>query len=138
MADTKIQVQGLREFQTALRRMDSDLPKQLRVALNKASEEVIDYAEARFPKKTGRAAASLKARSTQREARVALGGRRAPYAPWLDFGGQGRVKGRPSPRPFLKEGRYVYKGLAERRGRITEILSEALSDLARDAGLEVS
>jgi hypothetical protein len=134
----KIQVTGLREFQRQLKSMDAGLPKQLRLALNAASKEVIDYADARFPKRTGRAAASLKARSSQREARVALGGKRAPYAPWLDFGGEGRKRGRPAKREFIKSGRYVYKGLEVRRERITEIMSEALTQLARDAGLEVS
>jgi hypothetical protein len=133
----RIEVTGLREFQKQLRSMDANLPKQLRVALNQAADEVIGYAEARFPRRTGAAAASLKARSSQREARVALGGRRAPYAPWLDFGGEGRVKGRPAPRPFIKSGRYVYKGLEVKRDRITEILAAALTQLALDAGLEV-
>jgi hypothetical protein len=134
----KIEVQGLREFQRALRDMDAALPKQLRVALNEASGVVIDYARPRFPRVSGRAAASLKARSSQREARVAMGGRAAPYAPWLDFGGQGRVKGRPPRREFHKSGRYVYKGLEVKRGEVTQILSDALTDLARTAGLTVS
>lgn len=133
----KIQVTGLREFQRQLKAMDAGLPKQLRLALNEAAGVVIDYAEPRFPRKTGRAAASLKARSTQKVARIGLGGRRAPYAPWLDFGGEGRVKGRPPKRPFIKSGRYVYKGLEVRRDRVTEIMSEALTQLARDAGFEV-
>ncbi len=134
----KIQVTGLREFQAQLRSMDAALPRQLRLALNEAAEEIIDYAEPRFPRKTGRAAASLKARSSQRVARIALGGRRAPWAPWLDFGGEGRVRGRPPKRPFIRSGRYVYRGLEVRRDRVTEIMSTALAQLARDAGLEVS
>lgn len=134
---TKIQIDGLRQFQASLRKMDADLPKQLRLALNKASDEVIDYAKPRFPKRSGAAAASLKARSTQRAARVGLGGRRAPYAPWLDFGG--RVGPNKSVRrPFIREGRYVYKGLSERRPQIIEIMQDAMTQLARDAGLEVS
>lgn len=134
----KIQVTGLREFQAQLRAMDAGLPKQLRLALNAAADVIIDYAQPRFPHRTGRAAASLKARSSQRVARIALGGRRAPYAPWLDFGGQGRVKGRPPAREFIRSGRYVYKGLEVRREQVTEIMSSALAQLARDAGLEVS
>lgn len=133
----KIQVTGLREFQAQLRAMDAGLPKQLRLALNQAADEIIDYAEPRFPRKTGRAAGSLKARSSQRVARIALGGRRAPWAPWLDFGGEGKVKGRPGKREFIRGGRYVYKGLEVRRDRVTEIMSTALAQLARDAGLEV-
>jgi len=134
----KIKVTGLREFQKALRDMDTNLPKQLRVALNLASKVVIDYAEPRMPRKTGRAAGSLKAKSSQREARIGLGGRRAPYAPWLDFGGEGRRKGRPPARPFIKSGRYVYKGLEVKRDEITQVMSDALTELARTAGLEVS
>ncbi|MEV4212917.1 HK97 gp10 family phage protein [Micromonospora sp. NPDC049662] len=136
MAD-KIRVTGLREFQAQLRAMDAGLPKQLRLALNEAADEIIDYAGPRFPRRSGAAAASLKARSSQRVARIALGGRRAPYAPWLDFGG--RVgPGRSVVRPYIRGGRYVYKGLEVRRDRVTEIMSAALTALARDAGLEVT
>lgn len=134
----KIKVSGLREFQRALKQMDADLPKQLRTALNEASGIVIDYASGHMPSRSGRAKASLKARSTQREARVGLGGRKAPYAPWLDFGGEGRRKGRPSARPFIKSGRYVYKGLEVKRDEVTDIMSSALTELARGAGLVVS
>jgi hypothetical protein len=133
----RIEVTGLREFQANLRKMDAELPKQLRLALNQASQLVIDYAQPRMPHKTGRAAASLKARSSQREARIALGGRRAPYAPWLDFGGKGKKPGRPSARPFMREGRYVYKGLAVKRAEVVELMSDALTQLARGAGVEV-
>lgn len=133
----RIQVAGLREFQAQLRSMDGALPRQLRLTLNTAAQVVIDYAEPRFPRRSGRAAGSLRARSSQRLARVALGGRRAPYAPWLDFGG--RVGPRRSvARPYLKDGRFVYKGLAVRRPEITEVMSTGLTQLARDAGLEVS
>ena len=134
----KIQVAGLRDFQRQLKAMDAGLPKQLRLALNEAAKVVVDHATARMPSRTGRAKASLKARSTQRTARVALGGNRAPYAPWLDFGGEGRRKGRPAARPFIKAGRYVYPALDVKRGEVTEIMSEALTQLARDAGFEVS
>jgi hypothetical protein len=137
MAD-QIKITGLKEFQAALKSMDADLPKQLRVALNEASDLVIDYARPRFPRRTGRAAASLKARSSQRSARVALGGRAAAYAPWLDFGGEGRRKGRPAPRPFVREGRYVYAGLRVKREEITAKMSEALTALATGAGLDVT
>jgi hypothetical protein len=134
----KIEIQGLREFQKSLREMDANLPKQLRLALNDASKLVIDYAQPRFPHKTGAAAASLKARSSQREARVALGGRRAAYAPWLDFGGQGKVAGRPASRPYISGGRYVYKGLEMRHEEITKVMSEALARLGQEAGLAVT
>jgi hypothetical protein len=134
----KISITGLREFQGALKAMDGDLPKLLRVVNNQAAKIVVDYAAPRMPRKSGRAQASLKARSSQREARVGMGGRKAPYAPWLDFGGQGRVKGRPPHREFMKEGRYVYKALAVQRNEIIDAMSAGLAQLATSAGLDVS
>lgn len=137
MTAAHIEVAGLRELQAALKRVDVELPRQLRLILNQASDLVIDYARPRMPSKTGRARASLKPRSSQREARVALGGSKAPYAAWLDFGGEGKRKGRPPKRPFIREGRYVYAGLAAKRADITEVMSTGLDKIARGAGLEV-
>lgn len=131
MAD-KITLKGIKEFQASLRSMDSDLPKQIRVVLNDATKLVLDYAVPRFPRLTGRAAGSLKARSSQREARIALGGARAPYAPGVDFGGNA-----PRFPDYRAGGRYVYKGLELNRDEITERMSEGLHDLARGAGLEM-
>jgi hypothetical protein len=134
----KIQVQGLREFQKALKDMDAGLPKMMRLVFNEAAGVVVDYAKPRIPNVTGRARASVKLRSTQRAVRIAVGGSKAPWFPWLDFGGQGRVKGRPVHRPFLKEGRYIYAGLRVKRDEVTQIMSTGLTELAKTAGLEVS
>jgi hypothetical protein len=134
----KIEVTGLREFQKQLKAMDDNLPKQLRLALNEASGIVIDYASSHMPSRTGKARASLKGRSSQKLVRIGLGGRRAPYAPWLDFGGEGKRKGRPAARPFIKSGRYVYKGLEVKRDEVLETMSTALTQLAKTAGLEVT
>lgn len=134
----QIDTAGLREFQAALRRMDSDLPKQLRLVLNEAAGIVVDYAQAHIEVKSGRAKASIKARSSQRQAAVTIGGNRAPHVPWLDFGGEGRVRGRPAPRQFIKEGRYVYRGVRLKNEDITTLLAKGLSELAASAGLEVT
>lgn len=132
-----IEVAGLREFRAQLKAMDANLPKQIRVALNAAADLVISYARPKVPRRTGRAAASLKARSGQLEAKVAAGGRTAPYYPWLDFGGSVGVN-KSVHRPFYREGRYVYVALREQNPKITEAMSVALTDLATAAGLEVT
>lgn len=137
MAD-KIQITGLKEFQKALRDMDAGLPRQMRLVLNEATGVVIDYARPRIPSRTGRARSSLKARSSQRESRVALGGARAPGVPWLDFGGEGKRKGRPPARPFIRDGRYLYQGLKVKRQDVTDIMTAGLTQLAKDAGLDVT
>lgn len=133
-----VRVDGLKALQKALREIDQNLPKQIRVILNDAATEVIDYAKPKIPTRTGRARASIKARSSQREVRIAVGGTKAPYYPWLDFGGQGRRNHKPPPRPFLKRGRYLYPGLDARHDQVTEIMSKGLTDLIEAAGLDVT
>lgn len=133
-----IKVKGLAEFQRNLKKLDSELPKALRLALNDSADVIIGYARPRVPKRSGRAARSIKARSTRTAVRVTGGGRRAPYYPWLDFGG--RVgRGRSITRPFKKEGRYIYDGYFKKSssGEFQEILTKALLKVAESAGVEV-
>lgn len=137
MVRAYVEITGLKELRAQLKQADAALPKLIRVALNQASELVVAYAKRRIPKKSGRAAGSLKVRSSQTRARIAAGGTRAPYYPWLDFGGRvGRDKS--VSRPFYTEGRYIYPGLRENRDEITEVMSDALTELARSAGFEVT
>ena len=137
MVRPMINVSGIRDFQRQLRQMDADLPKKIRTTLNGSAELVVERTRPRVARRSGAAAASLKVRSSQREARVAAGGRRAPYYPWLDFGG--RVgPGDSVQRPFLTEGRYVYPTVKDSRDEIQKIMSTGLAALARDAGLEIT
>lgn len=138
MTRASIEVSGLREFQKSLRDADAGLPKQLRIVLNEAGQVIIDYARPRFPRKSGDAVNSLKLRSSQRAVRLAYGGRKAPYAPWLDFGGQGRVHGRPGKRPFITEGRYLYPGLRTQADKIQKVMADGLTRLATEAGMDVT
>jgi hypothetical protein len=138
VSTARVKIEGLDEFRRSLDTMRSGLPKMVQMALGEVLGEVVDYARPRMPKRTGRAAQSLRAKASARTASVTMGGPAAPYAPWLDFGGQGRRKGRPPARPFLKQGRYVYKALAVRQNDIDDIMSAGLDQLARGAGLDVT
>lgn len=131
-----IKIKGLKEFSRALRKVDSDLPKALRIANNEAADIVVEWAVPHVPKRTGKAAASLKAKSTRTAARVAGGSSSAPYYPWLDFGG--RVGPQNSVRrEFIKEGRYMYPGYRANHDQIIERLEVSLRDLAVSANLAV-
>lgn len=132
----RVRVAGLKEFQKSLRALDSDLPKAVRLSLNAAVDIVLDYARPRIPSRSGRAARSLRAASTQTTARVSAGGRRAPYYPWLDFGGRVGAQ-RQIRRPFYREGRYLYKGLAVKRTEFTEAMERSVAEVARRAGFDV-
>lgn len=132
-----IKIDGLQRFTRELKALDAAVPKMQRKSLNAAAEIVLGYARTRVPKRSGRAAASLKPRSTQTSVRVAAGGPRAPYYPWLDFGG--RVGRRKSVRrPFIGDGRYIYPALAEKRDEFVEAMTQALVEAAESAGLEVT
>lgn len=135
----EIRIDGLREFNRTLRRIDGDLPKGLRIAGNRAAEVVVEDAKPRVPTGPGRgghAKSSIKAASTRTAARVRAGGKRFPYYPWLDFGG---AVGRNDSvkRPFLKEGRYIYASYGDNRGRVEDILRVELADIARSSGAGV-
>lgn len=132
-----IRIEGLNEFVRNLKTLDGDLPKAVRLAFNKAADLVVSDAAPKVPSKSGRARRSVKSKSSQRFARVVGGNARTPYYPWLDFGG--RVgRNNSIRRPYFKDGRYIYQaffGLPS--GRIEEVMTDALLDVVRQAGIEV-
>ena len=134
--DVKVGVTGLAEFNRGLRKLDSEAPKGLRIALNGVADLLVQRTIPLIPRRSGAAASSLKAKSTRTSARVSVGGRRAPYYPWLDFGGKTGIR-RSVDRPFYSEGRYLYPTLRKIRPEIEDALETALTDVARRAGLDV-
>lgn len=138
MADA-IRIEGLREFTRSLKALDRDLPKAVRLALNEAAKLIIGYAQPNVPKRSGRAAGSIRAQSTQTVLRISAGGNRAPYYPWLDFGGRVGPQ-RSIARAFLPEGRILYPAYFRARDadELSPLLAKVLTQVARDAGLEVS
>lgn len=137
MDEVKVSVTGLAEFNRALRKLDSEAPKQLRIALNSAADLLIERTRPTIPARTGAARNSLKAKSTRTSARVSVGGPRARYYPWLDFGGRtGRKKS--VVRPFYTEGRYLYPTLRKIRPLIASQLEEAITEVAEGVGLDVT
>lgn len=133
--EEKLKIEGLSQVSRGLKRVNSEAPKQLRVALNSAADLLIHETRPKIPAVTGRARRSLVAKSTRTSARVSVGGKRAPWYPWLDFGGQGRIQGRPPERPFIKSGRYFYPTLTDIRPKIQEQLQDSINTVLRDAGL---
>jgi hypothetical protein len=136
MTEMRIAVTGLSQLSRSLKAIDAEAPKQLRLALNEAATLLATTVRPKIPAVSGAARSSVKARSTRTSARVAVGSKKAPYFPWLDFGGQGRIKGRPAPRPFITEGRYVYPTLGEIRPEIEQALQDGISAVISGVGLE--
>ncbi len=132
---SKIAIQGLRELQKAMRSVDSKAPAQIRLAQNDAASYLIDRVQPQIPRRTGAAASSLRARSSQRLTRIAVGGKKAPYYPWLDFGGR-TGPGGSAVRPFIKDGRYLYPTYHANKDQFQHILQEAILRVAAGVGLE--
>lgn len=138
MAAEPVKVEGLDSFRKSLKVLDRDLPKALRLAFNEAADVVVSEATRKIPRRSGRAQRSVKAKSTQSAARISGGGNKAPYYPWLDFGGRvGRNKS--IIRPFKKEGRYIYDAYHRKSasGEFAAVLERTLTNVARSAGVEV-
>jgi hypothetical protein len=132
---TEIKIQGLREFQAAMRAVDKELPKELRLMFNDVVKIVADAARPMVPSRTGTAAGSIKPQSTQRMGQVKAGGGRAKYYPWLDFGGSvGRQKS--VHRPFLKTGRYLFVAYKAHKPAIEAKTAAGIMELVRKSGLE--
>jgi hypothetical protein len=131
----KIEVGGLAQLNKGLRAIDKDAPKELRLGLNDAAGLLVDRAKPKVPEVTGAARRSMVARSTRTSARVAVGGKKAPYYPWVSFGGEGRIKGRPPKREFIREGRDIYPTLREIRPLIEQRLQDRLTAVVRKAGM---
>jgi hypothetical protein len=132
-----IHIEGLREFSQGLKALDGDMPKVLRLGLNSVAGVVVDQAQPRVASRSGRARRSVRAKSTRTAVRVAGGGKRVPYYGWLDYGGKvGRS--RSVVRPFNKQGRYIYPAYYANRDKFDVMLEDALIDVARQAGLEVT
>lgn len=130
-----IKIQGLRELQAQLRAFDGESQKRLSVVLNEVGEIVRADAARRVPSRSGRAKASLRTRSSQREAIVMGGSKKVPYYGWLEFGGRiGRDKSQR--RTYVADGRYLYPTIAMNRPDIARRLEAGLAEAARAAGLE--
>lgn len=139
-----IKVVGLIQFQAALKRMEADAPKALRIALKRVGDIVYQDAIPKIPVKTGRAKRSAKLRAEQRRVEIKAGDD-VPYWKWLDFGGwvgRGR-SGRGTGSVYRQwmgapvgNGRYFWHSFAEKRDEVQEALEKALLGVARQAGLD--
>lgn len=123
-----IKIDGVRDLQAALRAMDGETQKQLRVVFNEAADLVADTARPRVPRATGRAAASVRAKSGQREAIVVGGSAKVPYYVFLEGG---------TNRPYRRAGKYLPNAYDANRARIEHVLADGLTDLVTRSGLAV-
>lgn len=117
MANAGIQVEGLRELRRSIARLP-EVKHGLRQDLLEVGHKIAKDAAATVPKKSGRAAGSLRAGVSGNNAYVAGGKAKVPYFGWLDFGSRKPVSGQPrTVGPWKnsgngpKKGRFIYPAI---------------------------
>lgn len=132
--NAQIRVDGLAEFQRAVRYADRAYAVELRKGLNESAEIVAKAAAPRVASLTGRLRASLKPRSTQREGRVVMGSNTVPYAGWWEFGGAVGIN-KSVVRDRVPQGRALYPAFVEQRAQVERVAERVLNRTADRAGL---
>lgn len=149
MAEGRVEVRGLKDFQRELRRIDKELPKELRKVHMAAATLVAEGTRAKFlgrPGVTGAVPKSVKAMAQQRSAAVRIGGKgKAEAALGHEFGGGKYGPGRPSPAggyttqfPAWRgsgsdAGYALYPTLREKTDDLIELYGDALDEVASRA-----
>lgn len=114
----RIQIEGLKETQAALRAASNDLRNEMKPTHKAAAEVIVDGAKRYVPVRSGRLASSIRAAATQTGGRVRAGSAAVPYAGPIHFGWPAR---RIKPQPF------IYEAMDERRGEVLQIYADRIS-----------
>lgn len=127
-----IKIEGLKE----LRRMVGKLPEVktgLRQDFLALGKKIASDAASRVPKKSGRAASSLRAGVSGNNAYIAGGKANVPYFGWLDFGSREPIVGNlRSQGPWLDSGkgptggRFIYPAIARNDKEIKKAALKAV------------
>lgn len=141
----RLDVEGLIGMKKAFRQAHDGTQKAIQRRLKGVAQLVASEAAGRVPVRSGRAAASVRALATQESASVIAGGPKAPYFPWLDFGGSvgrrhrsGVADSGSVKRPWMGnpggEGRYIYPAIRDMSEVIASETGEAIHEALADAG----
>lgn len=117
-----------------MRDVDKDAPKELRKVLRLASKRISTATRRKVPRKSGKARMSVQPRAESDGASIHIGGAKAPYYMFLDFGGttgrgHRRGGGGVIKRPFIADGRYLYPTIGEERDDVNRDVTEAVEAL---------
>lgn len=122
MPKAEIQVKGVKELIRDLKRAgDEEAKEELKAAHKEGADAVASTARGIAPKVSGTLAGNIRASSTLRSGRVAVGKKKIPYAGPVHFGWKRR---NIRPNPFL------YEALDGRRHEVLKTFEEAVVNIA--------
>ena len=125
----RIQIDGLKETQQALRELSSDLKTELKATHKQAAEVIVEGAKRYVPMRTGKLAASIRAAATMTSGKVRAGSAAVPYAGPVHFGWPAR---RIKPQPF------IYDAMDVRRQEVYNLYAQRIFGLIDKHGLDQS
>jgi len=132
-----IRVEGLKEFNRELRKIDRDFPKQVRLVNLRIATQVANEARAGAQSLGGvaaKAAPSIKALAQQARAQVKLGSDRYPYALGAEFGSAGKY---PQFKAWRGSGQsagyFLYPAIRHESPQIIASYSRMVADVTRAA-----
>jgi len=129
----------LRELRSSLRQIkDPAKRKEVRLAFKKAADVVAAEAKGRVPRRSGKAANSVRSGSSWQGGSVqafVLGGRKnVPYYGWLDFGSRNPRRGNPrsvgpwaGTGPGPSGGRFIYAAIEDKASEVESVLRDGVT-----------
>ena len=124
---SRIQIEGLKETQKALRDMSDDLKDEMKPTHKAAAEVIVEGSKRYVPVRSGRLAASIRAVATRTSGRVRAGSAAVPYAGPIHFGWPAR---RIKPQPF------IYDAMDARRQEVYDLYAQRIFGLIDKHGLD--
>jgi len=136
VAVEKIRVDGLKDLRKALKALDGEWPKELRVRTKKVADGVAAGTATSFASRGGvapKVAASVKAYGQQTGAQIKIGGARFPFALGSEFGAV-RYKQFPTFKGSGPTAGYsLYETIRDRRQQIIDEYADMLATLTAEA-----
>ena len=126
-----VEVKGLGDLNKALKGVDKELPKEMRLGLKAIAQRFIPDVASKVPVLTGKLSGSLKAGATAKSASVSTS---VLYAGFIEFGGSvGRKKA--VKRQFVQRGRYIFPEAQRQKDSIETQIVALVDTLTEKAGL---
>lgn len=139
----EVKVEGLKELRKALKDVDPELQKQLRVELKKVAEIVATDARSKAAGFSRRAADTIRATSSGDKVLIRGGESKLAWYGWADFGSRTPVSGNPrSVGPWAgsgagpARGRFIYAALDDKFDEVVQAVDDAVNEATRKAGLQ--
>lgn len=88
MPQGAVEVEGLREFRSAVKQVGPDLEKNLKRGMKtEVAQPLADEIKAKIPVRSGRWRSVIRGGATAKSSYVQWGRSKVPYAAWMEFGG---------------------------------------------------